>query len=79
MRLGFLGPSLFRSENPDSGGWIVLDFLGFSRPNLDLSMGYTEKSSKEIFATFVPLEHPSGGRKAAGEACASAEVLIEQA
>jgi hypothetical protein len=40
IRLGFLGSWLFRCENRDQEGWISLDFLGFSRPNRDLSMGY---------------------------------------
>jgi hypothetical protein len=40
IRLGFLGPWPFRSEDPDSEGWISLDFLGFSRPNRDFSMSY---------------------------------------
>jgi hypothetical protein len=38
--LGFLSSSPFRRESPACEPWIVLDFLGFSRPNLDLSMGY---------------------------------------
>jgi hypothetical protein len=45
-RLGFLGPWLSSFENPDSGGWISLDFLGFSRQNRDLSMGYAAKTTK---------------------------------
>jgi hypothetical protein len=44
--LGFLGAWLFRFGNPDFGGWISLDFLGFSRPNRDLSMGYADFSRK---------------------------------
>jgi hypothetical protein len=40
IRLGFLGPDPFRCEDPHNEGWIVLDFLGFSRPNRDFSMGY---------------------------------------
>jgi hypothetical protein len=39
---GFLGIGPFRSENPDYEGWISLNFLGFSRPNLDLSIGHAE-------------------------------------
>jgi hypothetical protein len=38
--LGFLAPSLFWLGNPDFGGWISLDFLGFSRQKRDLSTGY---------------------------------------
>jgi hypothetical protein len=44
--LGFLVPWLFSFENLDSGGWISLDFLGFSRPNRDLSIGYAAKTTK---------------------------------
>jgi hypothetical protein len=38
--LGFLGAWPFCGEGPVQGGWIVLDFLGFSRPNRDFSIGY---------------------------------------
>jgi hypothetical protein len=36
------------------GYWISLDFLGFSRPNRELSKGYTEKPSKNFSAAPVP-------------------------
>jgi hypothetical protein len=39
IRLGFLDSARFGAKSPNSAYWIVLDFLGFSRPNLDLSMG----------------------------------------
>jgi len=52
--LDFLGPWPFRCEDPDFEGWISLDFLGFSRPNRDLSMGYTgfslENFSGRVFS-----------------------------
>jgi hypothetical protein len=35
-------------------GWKSLDFLGFSRPNLDLSMGYAGFSLKEISRALLP-------------------------
>jgi hypothetical protein len=38
--LGFLVSALFAAKTQVSGGWKSLDFLGFSRPNRDLSMGY---------------------------------------
>ena len=40
VRLGFLGPRRFAAKTPIY--WLLdfLDFLGFSRPNRDLSMGY---------------------------------------
>jgi hypothetical protein len=31
-------------KTPDYEGWISLDFLGFSRPNRDFSMGYARSS-----------------------------------
>jgi hypothetical protein len=31
-----------------------LDFLGFSRPNRDFSMGYTEFSAKNVSSRFLP-------------------------
>jgi hypothetical protein len=37
--LGFLGAPQFRRGNPVYEGGNSLDFLGFSRPNRDLSMG----------------------------------------
>jgi hypothetical protein len=50
--LGFLGPRPFRSERPALVGWILLDFLGFSRPNLDFSMGYADFCRKNISRAF---------------------------
>ena len=38
--LGFLGTCRFAAKTLGFGGCKSLDFLGFSRPNLDLSMGY---------------------------------------
>jgi hypothetical protein len=43
--LGFVGTSPFRRETQVFRGWILLDFLGFSRLNRDLSMGYEEKTT----------------------------------
>jgi hypothetical protein len=39
---------VFRFKAPAFGGWKSLDFLGFSRPNRDFSMGYTGFSAKKI-------------------------------
>src|SRR5882757_4694264 len=50
--LGFLDSSLIRCEDPDYGGWISLDFLGFSRPNRDFSMGYPTESEESFFSRF---------------------------
>jgi hypothetical protein len=38
----------FAAKTPVYEGWISLDFLGFSRPNLDLSIGYVDFSRKKI-------------------------------
>jgi hypothetical protein len=49
----------FRRETPDYERWIILDFLGFSRPNPAFSMGYaafsSEKNSRRLFR---PAEAP---------------------
>jgi hypothetical protein len=36
----FLAHGHFAAKTPDNAYWISLDFLGFSRPNRELSMGY---------------------------------------
>jgi hypothetical protein len=50
--LGFLGAWRFRCENPVFERWTSLDFLGFSRPNRDFSMGYGGFSREEISRAF---------------------------
>ncbi len=40
IRLGFLAPSRLAAKVTVCECWISLHFLGFSRPNRDLSMGY---------------------------------------
>jgi hypothetical protein len=76
--LGFLGPSLFRFGNPRFWGWISLDFLGFSCPNLDLSMGYAGKTLKLFFYRFVVRDEPPK-RLAHDVARGGGELLIKQA
>jgi hypothetical protein len=44
----FLGGRHFAAKAPSQEGWISLDFLGFSRPNLDFSMGYEDFSLNEF-------------------------------
>src|SRR3984957_8330703 len=44
----FLAPGHFAAKTPADECWIVLDFLGFSRPNLDFSMGYEAFSGKNF-------------------------------
>jgi hypothetical protein len=52
--LDCLGPWPFGCENPILRYWISLDFLGFSRSNRDLSMGYTDLSGRNFFSRFSP-------------------------
>jgi hypothetical protein len=59
--LGFLGPEPFCGKFPCFKPWISLDFLGFSRPKLDLSMGYAGFSLKEFSAPFLPQRSPRAG------------------
>jgi hypothetical protein len=54
LDLGFLGTGPFAYEIPDFGGWKSLDFLGFSRPNQDLSMGYEGFSESVFSLRFLP-------------------------
>jgi len=58
LDLGFLGSRLFRREVPDGRCWILLDLLGFSRPNRDFSMGYAAFSQAAFFARRVPRDCP---------------------
>jgi hypothetical protein len=51
-RLGFLGTSRSAAEPPTIRVGIPLDFLGFSRPNLDLSVDYTRLSVDDSSSRF---------------------------
>jgi hypothetical protein len=48
----FLKRRLFAAKTLDFGGWICLDFLGFSRQDLDLSMGYTRFPADNFSSRF---------------------------
>ena len=50
--LGFLDCRRFALEAYDSKGWIPLDFLGFSRANRDLSIGYEDFSGSFFSSRF---------------------------
>jgi hypothetical protein len=50
--LGFLDTDDFAAKIPGFEGWIFLDFLGFSRQNRDLSMGYDGFSLNKISRRF---------------------------
>jgi hypothetical protein len=54
VNLGFLGAWPFGCEPPIDRYWILLDFLGFSRPNRELSMGYTGFSEQHFSRAFSP-------------------------
>jgi hypothetical protein len=54
--LGFLGSWPFAANTPNYERWISLDFLGFSRPNRDLSMSYKDFSRETILAPFSAAE-----------------------
>jgi hypothetical protein len=58
--LDFLGAWAFRCEKPDRDYWISLDFLGFSRQNRDLSMGYGDKSAENFLIALDPLLEARG-------------------
>jgi hypothetical protein len=48
----FLDGDGFLTKPIDFAYWILLDFLGFSRPNRDFSMGYGGFSREEISQLF---------------------------
>src|SRR5580704_13280842 len=61
----FLPLGRFAAKNPAYESWISLDFLGFSRPNRDFSMGYTAFSGKNFSPSFsasaeAPEREPHG-------------------
>jgi hypothetical protein len=57
--LGFLGLSRFAAKTPDFWGWILLEFLGFSCANLDLSTGYAD-FSQNFFSLLFSRDRPAG-------------------
>jgi hypothetical protein len=52
--LDCLEPSLFRCQTPDFWGWKSLDFLGFSRPNIMISMSCSGFSLNVISRALLP-------------------------
>jgi hypothetical protein len=77
--LDSLGAWLFRCEDPDNEGWISLDFLGFSRPNLDFSMGYVGFLAEENFSRSFAAGAAAPGLEPVFLQCRNAVWLIEQA
>ena len=64
----------FAAKTPDFGGWISLDFLGFSRPNRDFSMGYEDK----VFSSRFCRRERAVQTIAHDLACGRDELLIGQ-
>jgi hypothetical protein len=58
--LGFLGLLGLAAKTLVYEGWKGLDFLGFSRPNLAVSMGYAGFSLKEISRALSPARQNLG-------------------
>jgi hypothetical protein len=50
----FLAPPSLAAKAWRRDYWILLDFLGFSRKNLDLSMGYRDFAAKDFSYPFFP-------------------------
>jgi hypothetical protein len=50
----FLTRGRFAAKAPTDERWIHLDFLGFSRPNRDFSMGYAAGSEETFFSALSP-------------------------
>jgi hypothetical protein len=50
-----LAPGHFCRGDPDFEAWISLDFLGFSRPNRDFSMGYADEAGNVFRSPFSAL------------------------
>jgi len=61
VRLDFLGAHPFAAKTSGYEPWIFLDFLGFSRPNLDLSMGYADFSPARFSRALPRREKPGVG------------------
>jgi hypothetical protein len=52
----FLDGRCFALKRPENKGWILLDFLGFSRPNRAFSMGYAGFSADKISRALLPVQ-----------------------
>jgi hypothetical protein len=61
IHLDFLGRSPFAVKTPVRTCWISLDFLGFSRTNLDFSMGYADENRKNILSLLAASKRSGAG------------------
>jgi hypothetical protein len=59
--LGFLETGHLAAETQVFSYWICLDFLGFSRPNRDLSKGCERFSREEFFSSLLSLRSAGAG------------------
>ena len=78
VNLGFLGPSRLAAKIPIHRYWIFLDFLGFSRPNRDLSIGYTDFRGNYFSSRFSPYGRGAGTGADSRGPCGSAGLLMGQ-
>ncbi len=75
-----LGLAVLLPKTPVFEGWISLDFLGFSRPNRDLSMGYTGITAENFSCRSSPCGSGAGTGAcdrghAEGQECHGASVI----
>src|ERR1700729_1238287 len=73
----FLAPGHFAAKTPADECWIVLDFLGFSRSNLDFSMGYEDFTGKN-FSLSLSAGAETPEREPAVLACGRAGLFMGQ-
>src|SRR5260370_20112929 len=60
----FLAPGCFSTKTPAFERWISLDFLGFSRPKRDLSMGYARFSLENFSQRLLAVRSARSGARA---------------
>src|ERR1700722_18017695 len=73
----FLAPGRFAVKTPADEGWIVLDFLGFSRLNREFSMGYEARSGENFSCAFPHPKRRTGSPRSTP--CGSAGLFMGQA
>jgi hypothetical protein len=71
----FLVGGRFAAKTLINGYWISLDFLGFSRPNRDLSMGYEDLIEKFFSLAFLS----SHQRRRTNSSFGNAQLLMGEA
>jgi hypothetical protein len=71
----FLARGSFAVKTPDHEGLISLDFLGFSRSNLDISMGYGGFLPEGFFSALFPGGFAAPGREPTVEAMRKGSIV----